>query len=183
MKPRTFEELYLDQLRDLYDAESQLVKALPRMAEAARTPDLKEGFEEHLEQTRQHMERLKELFKKRHQKPTGKSCKGMEGLIEEGEEVIKETKDADPWVIDAGLIAAAQKVEHYEIAGYGTCRTFAECLGLEEEAAVLQATLDEEGETDKKLTEIAEDINVEAVEETEEPEEVNVEERPGGKTI
>ena len=154
-------EAFLDELRDLLDAELQLLKALPKMAKAASSPELRQAFEDHLEQTQEHVERLNEIFKKLDQKPTGKTCHAMKGLIEEGSEIIKE--DGEEHVIDAGLIAAAQKVEHYEIASYGTVRTWAEILGEEDAAELLQQTLDEEGETDKRLTELAEElVNVEA---------------------
>ena len=156
-------DLYVDELKDLYNAENQLVKALPRMAKAANTPELKAGFEEHLEVTRGQVERLERIFKKLGVSPKGKKCKAMEGLVEEGKEVIEET--GAEAVIDAALIGAAQRVEHYEMAGYGCARTFARLLGYDEAARLLQETLDEEGEADKKLTELAEtSINIEAEE-------------------
>lgn len=161
MKLGSFETLFIEELRDIYNAENQLLKALPKMAKAASSEDLRQAFEEHLQQTEGHVERLDEIFEKLDKKPTGKTCKAMKGLIEEGSEIIKE--DGEEHVIDAGLIAAAQKVEHYEIASYGTVRTWAEMLGAEDAAELLQQTLDEEGETDKRLTELAEEIvNVEA---------------------
>jgi ferritin-like metal-binding protein YciE len=161
MKLNSLETLYVEELRDLYNAENQLLKALPKMAKAASSPELKQAFEEHLEQTQEHVDRLDEIFDKLGQSPKGKKCKAMEGLIEEGSEILEE--EGDPSVIDAGIIAAAQKVEHYEIASYGTVRTFANILGEEDAAELLQQTLDEEGETDKRLTELAEEIvNVEA---------------------
>jgi ferritin-like metal-binding protein YciE len=157
------EELLVDQLKDLYNAENQIVKALPKMAKAASSPELKRAFERHLEETRRHVERLDEVGAELDIRMTGKKCKGMEGLIEEGKEILEEDLDAN--VIDAGLIGAAQKVEHYEIAGYGTARAHATLLGYTKIAKLLQQTLNEEGATDKKLTQLAESIiNVEAVE-------------------
>jgi ferritin-like metal-binding protein YciE len=157
------EELLVDQLKDLYNAENQIVKALPKMAKAASSPELKRAFERHLEETRRHVERLDEIGAELDIKMTGKKCKGMEGLLEEGKEILEE--DLDENVVDAGLIGAAQKVEHYEIAGYGTARAHATLLGYTKIAKLLQQTLNEEGATDKKLTHLAESIiNVEAVE-------------------
>jgi len=154
-------DLYVNELKDLYNAETQLVKALPKMAKAASNPDLKAAIEEHLEVTRGQVERLERVFEGLGVSPKGKKCKAMEGLIEEGKEVMEE--DGEDAVIDAALIAAAQRVEHYEIAGYGCARTFAKLLGYDKAAQLLQETLDEEGEADKKLTELAETgINVEA---------------------
>jgi ferritin-like metal-binding protein YciE len=161
MKLESLEDLFVEELRDLYHAENQLVKALPRMAKAASSPDLRHGFEEHLEQTKEHVQRLEKIFEDIGLKARGKKCEAMEGLVAEGKDIISE--DAEPHVKDAGLIAAAQKVEHYEIAGYGSVRTWAEQLGHSRAAELLQQTLDEEGETDKKLTQLAETINVEAV--------------------
>jgi ferritin-like metal-binding protein YciE len=161
MKLDSLQTLYIEELRDLYNAESQLVKALPKMAKGASHQELKQAFEDHLEQTKEHVERLEEIFKRLEQKPTGKTCKAMKGLIEEGSEILGE--DGDESVLDAALIGAAQRVEHYEIAAYGTVRTFANMLGEEEAAELLQETLDEEGEADKLLTELAESVvNVEA---------------------
>lgn len=160
MKMATLKDLFVEELKDLYSAEKQLIKALPKMAKAARSEDLKEGFLEHLEQTKGHAERLEQVFELLGQKPRAKTCKAMEGLIEEGKELLEE--DAESEVLDAGLIAAAQRVEHYEIAGYGCVRTYAELLGEDEARDLLQQTLDEEAETDKKLTQLAEHINVEA---------------------
>jgi ferritin-like metal-binding protein YciE len=157
--------LLLDEIKDLYDAEKQLVKALPKMAKASAAPELRAAFEEHLEVTRGHVERMEKVFEILGETARGKKCKAMEGLVEEGGELIDEKDDADPTVLDAGLIAAAQRVEHYEMAGYGCVRTFARLLGENEAADLLQETLDEEGEADKKLTELAETvINVEALE-------------------
>jgi ferritin-like metal-binding protein YciE len=160
MKMATLKDLFVEELKDLYSAEKQLIKALPKMAKAATSEDLKEGFLEHLEQTKGHAERLEQVFELLGQKPRAKTCKAMEGLIEEGKELLEE--DAESEVLDAGLIAAAQRVEHYEIAGYGCVRTYAELLGEDEARELLQQTLDEEAETDKKLTQLAEQINVEA---------------------
>ena len=157
------EELLVDELKDLYSAESQIVKALPKMAKAATAPELKRAFERHLEETRRQVERLDQIGEALEIKLTGKKCKGMEGLLEEGKEIMEE--DLDENAIDAGLIGAAQKVEHYEIAGYGTARTHAALLGYTKVARLLQQTLTEEVNTDKKLTQLAESIiNLEAVE-------------------
>jgi len=161
MKLKTLKDLYVEELRDLYSAENQIIKALPKMAKAASSPELKAAFEQHLEQTRGQVDRLEQIFKTLGEKPTGKTCRAMEGLVEEGEELIKEKPDAS--VLDAGLISAAQRVEHYEIAGYGSVRTYAQTLGETDAAQLLQQTLDEEGQTDKKLTQLAESlINVQA---------------------
>jgi len=157
----TLEDLLTENLKDLYSAENQLVKALPKMAKAASNPDLRAGFEEHLEQTKTHVERLEQVCKELGVTPKGKKCVAMEGLIEEGKEMIEE--DAEDEVRDAGLIAAAQKVEHYEISAYGTARTWAEQLGHDGAAKLLQETLDEEVATDSKLTELATStVNAEA---------------------
>jgi len=149
--------LYIEELRDLHSAETQLIKALPKMAKAANNSELRMAFETHLEQTKEHQNRLEQLFRTHGEKPGGKHCKGMEGLIAEGEDMIKEGKamGADPDVLDAGLISAAQRVEHYEIAGYGSVRTYASKLGLMEDKMVLQQILDQEGQTDLLLTRIA----------------------------
>lgn len=159
-KLNSLQDLLIHELKDLYSAETQLLKALPKMARAATSEKLKAGFEKHLSQTEVHAERLEEIMKELGESPRGKSCKAMKGLIEEGEEIIKE--DAEDVVKDAALIAAAQRVEHYEIAGYGTARTFARLLGHTEAARILQTTLDEEGSTDKTLTQLAQAINAEA---------------------
>jgi ferritin-like metal-binding protein YciE len=157
------EELLIDELKDLYSAENQIIKALPKMAKAASSPELKRAFERHLEETRRQVERLDQIGEALDARMTGKKCKGMEGLIEEGKEIMAE--DLEESALDAGLIGAAQKVEHYEIAAYGTARTHASMLGLNKIAKLLQQTLDEEGATDKKLTQLAESIiNIEAVE-------------------
>jgi ferritin-like metal-binding protein YciE len=166
MKLDTLQKLYTDELRDLYNAENQLVKALPKMAKAASSDDLKDAFEKHLEQTKGHVERLEQVFEELGEKPKGKTCRAMKGLIEEGSEILKE--DGEDSVIDAGIIVAAQKVEHYEIAGYGSVRTFAHLLGQNKAAELLQTTLDEEAETNQLLNRLAEGIvNPEALMETE----------------
>jgi ferritin-like metal-binding protein YciE len=154
-------ELYVEELKDLYSAENQILKALPRMIRAASNKDLQRAFTQHERQTQQQVKRLERIFRMLDESTRGKKCKGMEGLIEEAQELIKERPE--PEVLDAGLIAAAQRVEHYEIAGYGTVRTYARQLGEEEQANLLQETLNEEGETDKLLTGLAESsINIEA---------------------
>ena len=161
MRLDTLRDLYVEQLQDLYSAETQLVAALPKMAKAASHTQLRGAFQEHLTQTETHVKRLENIFDDLGVSPKGQKCKGMEGLIKEGEEMIK-TK-GDSAAIDAGLIAAAQRVEHYEIAGYGCVRTYAQQLGDQQVARQLQQTLDEEGMTDKKLTQLAESvINLEA---------------------
>lgn len=157
MPDKGIKELYVDELRDLYNAENQLVKALPKMAKAANAPELRAGFEEHLEQTKGHVERLEQIFEALGESPKGKKCKGMEGLIAEGSEVMEEDYEGN--IMDAALIGAAQRVEHYEIAGYGTVRAMAEKLGEDEHVALLTETLEEEKETDEKLTELAETAN------------------------
>jgi ferritin-like metal-binding protein YciE len=157
-KVTTLHELFLEQLKDLYSAETQLIEALPKMAAAAHTPALKKGFEDHLKQTEEHARRIVEIFQGLDAgEPTGKTCQAMKGLIKEGQETIHE--DATVAVKDAALIAAAQRVEHYEIAGYGTVRTFAELMGHDSAVKLLQATLDEEAATDQKLTTAAKTIN------------------------
>ena len=154
-------DLYVDELKDLYSAENQLVKALPRMAKAASAPELKAAFTEHFGVTTNQVARLEKIFEALGVSPKGKKCKAMEGLVEEGKEVMRE--GGEPSVIDAALIGAAQRVEHYEMAGYGCVRTFAKLLGYTQAVTLLQATLDEEGEADKKLTQLAETvINVKA---------------------
>ena len=166
MKLDTLKTLYTNELRDLYNAEGQLLKALPKMAKAASSDELKDAFEKHLEQTKSHVERLEEVFEDIGEKPKGKTCRAMKGLIEEGSEILQE--DGEESVIDAGIIVAAQKVEHYEIAGYGTVRTFAQLLGKERSAELLQTTLEEESEANELLNKLAEDIvNPEALMEPE----------------
>lgn len=154
-QPRDLEDLYAEQLRDLHSAENQILQALPRMIRAAQHPNLRRALEEHLRQTEDHVARLQRLFEELGQSPRGKRCKGIEGLLQEGAEVLTYR---DPSVRDAALIAAAQRVEHYEIAGYGCVRSYAEQLGLNHHASVLQQTLDEESEADRRLTEIAEEV-------------------------
>ncbi len=154
MELDTLKDLYVEELKDLYSAEKQLVKALPKMAKAANSPELQKAFKTHLRQTAEHASRLEKICGELGVSPRGKKCVGMEGLIEEGSDLIKE--EPDPDVLDAGLISAAQHVEHYEMAGYGTVRTYARQLGFEEQADLLQQTLDEEGETDHLLTALAE---------------------------
>jgi ferritin-like metal-binding protein YciE len=159
-------ELYIDELKDLYSAENQLVKALPKMAKGASSDELRQGIEEHLEQTKGHVQRLEQIFEALGESPKGKKCMGMEGLIKEGAEVLDE--DYEENVLDAGIIGAAQRVEHYEIAAYGTARALAQVLGEDEHVSLLTETLDEEKETDEKLTELAEQINSRGNEEGEE---------------
>lgn len=159
MAEEGLKELYIDELKDLYSAENQLVKALPKMAKAATFEELSAGFTEHLEQTKGHVERLERIFKQLGESPKGKKCKGMEGLIEEGSEAIEEY---DGELLDAALIGAAQRVEHYEMAGYGTVIAFAEELGESEHVELLNETLEEEKATDEKLTELSGDINAQA---------------------
>jgi ferritin-like metal-binding protein YciE len=161
MKLDSLQDLFHDLLKDTYDAEHQITKALPKMAKAATNPKLKAAFEKHLTQTEGHIKRLEQVFEAIDKKPTRKSCVGMKGLIEEGAEIMKE--DTEPEVLDAGLIAAAQKVEHYEIAAYGTAASYANMLGEGQAAGLLQETLDEEKMTDEKLTQLAENtVNVQA---------------------
>lgn len=150
----SLDQLFIDQLQDLYDAEHRITNALPKMAEAASSPQLAQAFRDHLEETERQIERLERVFEIVGQAPKKKTCEAMKGLISEGEEIVQATGDPD--VKDAGLIAAAQRVEHYEMAGYGTVRTFARRLGLTEAEELLQTTLDEEGAADHKLTAIAE---------------------------
>ena len=151
----TLNELFVEEIRDLYDAEKQLTKALPKMAKAATSEELRAAFEEHLQQTEGHVERLEQIFDSMGEKAAGRKCAAMAGLVREGDEIASETEAG---VRDAGLIAAAQKVEHYEIAGYGSARTHAELLGKEEAVRLLDETLEEEKETDEKLTELAESV-------------------------
>ena len=161
MEMESLKELYVDELKDLWSAETQITKALPKMIKAATHPKLKKAFNTHLKQTERQIKRLERIFKELDESPRGKKCVGMEGLLKEGSELIKEKPEAD--VLDAGLIAAAQHVEHYEMAGYGCVRTWARQLGEERHAELLQETLDEEELTDKLLTELAEtSINIDA---------------------
>jgi ferritin-like metal-binding protein YciE len=160
MKNEGLRTLYIDELKDLYNAENQLVKALPKMAKAASSEELRQGFEQHLEQTKQQVQRLEQIFTSLDESPKGKKCVGMEGLVKEGAEMIEE--DFEGAVMDAGLIGAAQRVEHYEIAAYGTASEFARILGENEHVSLLEQTLEEEKETDEKLSELASEINSQA---------------------
>jgi len=169
MAVETLEDLLLEEIRDLYDAEKQLVKALPKMAKAATDDDLRAAFEQHLEQTKGQVARLEQVFEQLETKPKGKPCKAMKGLVEEGQEVMEE--DSMESLTDLALIGAAQRVEHYEIAAYGTARTFAETLGNNQVAKLLEQTLKEEEETDKMLTKISLQILENTADESEEDEE------------
>jgi ferritin-like metal-binding protein YciE len=161
MELNTLKDLYIHELKDLFSAEKQIVKALPKMAKAASNKQLVAGFQEHLEQTKEHAQRLEKILSSHQQTTRGPKCKGMEGVVAEGAEMIEE--EADDEVKDAGLIAAAQRVEHYEMAGYGTARTYAELLGDKEGAKLLAQTLEEERQTDQKLSQLANSaINVAA---------------------
>ena len=159
MQTNRLKHLYVEELKDLYSAESQLVKALPKIAKAATSEDLRAGFEAHLNQTKEHVARLEKIFKALGESPKGKQCKGMEGLIKEGAEMIEE--DPAPEELDAGLISAAQRVEHYEMAGYGCVSAYAKLLGEDQALSLLRQTFEEEKETDKKLTQLSGPINVE----------------------
>jgi ferritin-like metal-binding protein YciE len=161
MKNTGLKQLYIDELKDAFNAENQLVKALPKMAKAASSTELRQGFEKHLEQTREHVQRIEQIFQSLDDSPKGKKCKGMQGIVEEGDEVS--TEDYEESVMDAALISAAQRVEHYEIAAYGTLIEFAKLLGESEHVDLLEQTLQEEKETDQKLTELAKTINQEAI--------------------
>lgn len=158
----SLQKLYLEQLRDLFSAEEQILEALPKMVKETKHAELKRAFQEHYQQTEQQKQRLEKLFEELGETSGGHECEGMKGLLKEGEEAIKEFKDSD--VLDAALIASAQRVEHYEMAGYGCARTYAHMLGLQEQADLLQRTLDEEGDTDHKLTDLAETVvNIDAL--------------------
>ncbi len=161
MEMETLKDLYVEELKDLYSAEKMIIKGLERMSKAASHPELKQAFQRHQAMTEKQVERLERICADLEVSPRGKKCVGMEGLIEEAKDLISEKPDPD--VLDAGLIAAAQHIEHYEMAGYGCARTYARQLGFEQQADLLQTTLDEEGTTDKLLTELAEtSINIEA---------------------
>lgn len=160
MEMKTLKELLVDELKDLYSAEKQITKALPKMAKTADSEQLKAAFKEHLAQTEEHVKRLEQIFEELDESPRGKKCKGMEGVLAEGKEIMEE--DAEPDVKDAGMIAAAQHVEHYEIAGYGCVRTYANLLGMKKAVKLLEKTLEEEKQTDQKLTKLAEAINLQA---------------------
>jgi ferritin-like metal-binding protein YciE len=162
MKLESLRELFIEELQDLYSAENQIIEALPKMIDKASSPDLKAGFTQHLEQTRQQVSRLDQIFDQLGDDVDrdDKTCKGMQGIIKDNKELLK--MDAEPEVLDAGMIAGAQRVEHYEIAGYGTVRTYAELLGRTEWAQLLEQTLQEEKDTDSKLNQLAKHINLEA---------------------
>ena len=160
MQKASLQELYIDELRDLYHAETQLVKALPRMAKASSNDQLREAFKKHLRQTSEHVSRLEQIFEQLNEKPSGRRCLGMEGLVKEAAETMKENYVNE--LKDAAIIGAAQRVEHYEMAGYGTVRTFAELLGENQQVSLLEQTLEEEKQADQKLTELAQDINRQA---------------------
>jgi ferritin-like metal-binding protein YciE len=160
MKLETMKGLLLDELQDLYSAETQIPKALPKMAKASSASDLKHAFESHLQETEGHVQRLETIFKHLKESPKGKTCEGMKGLLKEGDERVKE--GGEPEVLDAGLISAAQRVEHYEIAAYGSARTYAELLGESEIVRLLEKTLEEEKAADQKLTKVAKKVNVKA---------------------
>lgn len=153
---QSLQDLYLEHLQDLYSAETQILDALPKMIEKASHAKLRDGMSMHLQQTQQHVRRLEQIARRLGQDIDGKTCKGMKGLLKEGDEVLGE--GGDPDVVDAAIISAAQRVEHYEIAAYGCARTYASALGRDDDADLLQQTLDEEAETDKKLTQVAEGI-------------------------
>jgi ferritin-like metal-binding protein YciE len=163
MSNESLKELYVDELKDLFSAENQLLKALPKMAKAASSDELRTGFEKHREETKGHVQRLEEIFESLDQSPKGKKCVGMEGLVKEGSEVMEE--DFEEAVLDAGLIGAARRVEHYEMAAYGTVHEIAKVLGETNHASLLEKTLAEEKQTDDKLAELAKDINTQANEE------------------
>jgi ferritin-like metal-binding protein YciE len=158
----SLQKLYLEQLRDLYNAEEQILEALPKMIAKTAHAELKRGFQQHYQQTEQQVQRLQTIFGDLDERPEGHVCEGMRGVIKEGERTMKDFHDSD--VLDAALIATAQRVEHYEMAGYGCARTYAHLLGLQQHADLLQRTLDEEGDTDHKLTDLAESvINIDAL--------------------
>jgi ferritin-like metal-binding protein YciE len=160
MKLENLQQLYLKELRDLYDAEEQITQALPTLIQAAHNPALKNALKEHLDVTQRQISRLEQIFNNLNEKSSGESCKGMKGVIKEGDEIV--SAGGDPATIDAGIISAAQRVEHYEMAGYGTVRTYAQLLGQQEHARLLQQTLDEEEQADQTLSKIAASVNVEA---------------------
>jgi ferritin-like metal-binding protein YciE len=162
MTPNSLQELYVEQLKDLYDAEHQIIKALPKMIDAASSQELKNALTEHLEITREQATRIEKIFTDMGEKAKAEKCKGMQGVIQEGDDLVGDIDDED--VRDAAIIASAQRVEHYEMAGYGTARTYAELLGEDEAVELLQQTLDEEKEADQKLTDLSSQINVEAQE-------------------
>jgi len=182
MEMESLHELYVDELKDLYSAEKQIVKALPKMVKNATNPELKEAFSNHLDETEGHVQRLEKIFQMLGEKAGGKKCKGMEGLIEEAKELLEE--DATEEVLDAGLISKAQHVEHYEMAGYGTVRTYAEQLGFADQARLLQQTLDEEGKANELLTQIAESsVNLDAETGSEEEESTSRSDRQVSRNV
>lgn len=160
MKVESLHDLYIKELRDLYNAENQIVKALPKMIDAANSSELRNALAQHLDQTREHVTRLEQVFRMHNEDVKGEKCKGMEGIIDEGKDVVSHDENLD--VRDAGIIGGAQKVEHYEIASYGSVRTWADQMGHTQDAQLLQQTLNEEKEADRKLTELAEILNVQA---------------------
>ena len=164
MPRESLQTLYEHELKDLYSAEQQILEALPKLIKAATNPDLKASLTEHKAITEKQVERLDQIYRELGKRPESEKCKGMEGLLKEGDKAIEEFKDSD--VLDAAIIAAAQRVEHYEMAGYGCARTYANMLGLGEQAELLQTTLNEEGEADHRLTDLAEEcVNIEAIKE------------------
>ena len=182
MEMESLHELYVDELKDLYSAEKQIVKALPKMVKNATNPELREAFSNHLDETGGHVQRLEKIFQMLGEKAGGKKCKGMEGLIEEAKELLEE--DASEEVLDAGLISKAQHVEHYEMAGYGTVRTYAEQLGFSDQAKLLQQTLDEEGKANELLTQIAESsVNLDAETGSEEKESTSRSDRQVSRSV
>ncbi|MFZ0312937.1 MAG: ferritin-like domain-containing protein [Candidatus Korobacteraceae bacterium] len=160
IKLENLQQLFVKELRDLYDAEQQITDALPDMIDAANHPELKHALQQHLSVTKQQIARLDNIFQSLGEKPSGETCKGMKGVLKEGDEIV--SAGGDPSTVDAGIISAAQRVEHYEMAGYGTVRTYAKLLGHQQMADLLQQTLDEEAEADSKLSEIANTVNIEA---------------------
>jgi len=163
MNVNTIEKLFVDELKDLYSAETQITKALPKLAKASNSAELRSAFENHLKETRAHVERLEQIFSILETSPRGKTCEGMKGLLKEGSEMVKETEQGA--VRDAAMISAAQRVEHYEMAGYGSVRTYAQLLGRENMVKILEKTLEEEKSADSKLTSIARNVNDEALSE------------------
>jgi ferritin-like metal-binding protein YciE len=162
MARESLQDLYVEQLRDLHSAENQILEALPKMIKKTTHPELKQALQQHERVTEKQLQRLETVFKELGEKATGHKCKGMEGLLAEGEEALKDFKNGD--VLDAAIIASAQRVEHYEMAGYGTVRSMASMLGFDKQADLLQETLDEEGEADEKLSTLAERVvNIDAL--------------------
>ena len=161
MAANSLQELYVEQLQDLYDAEQQIIKALPKMIEAAQSGELRDALTEHLEVTRKQADRVEKICQELGEDAKGEKCKGMEGVLKEGSDLVKDVDNED--VRDAAIIAAAQRVEHYEMAGYGTARTYATLLGFDDAASALEETLEEEKEADEKLSSLAKELNVEAL--------------------